>query len=576
MFSAGFRNRCSMAVLAGLMALGCAAISPAQDKAASGSDDKGAGAQTQTDPLKRPIPEAQRKKNAKALKIELSKTYRKWLDEDVRWIITDEERSTFMQLSNDEERDQFIEAFWQRRDPTPDTEENEYKEEHYRRIAYANEHFAAGIPGWKSDRGHMYIVFGPPDEIDSHPSGGSYERPMEEGGGETSTFPFETWRYRYIEGIGQEVMIEFVDTCMCNDYHMTLDRSEKDALKYTPNAGLTLYEQMGMSSKTNRFTNGGLEQLGAGPFNQDLQTKEFDRLSQFAKLQAAPAVKFKDLEEIVSHKISVNLMPFDVRADFVKVTSDTVLVPVTIQLKNRDVTFQNKDGVERGTVNIFGRVTTLTGKVVQTFEDTVQVDVPVELLPKTAENSSVYWKALPLRISQNRYRLDIVVKDVNGDRTGSWSRAIEIPDFSEDKLSSSTLIIADQMEQVATKNVGTGNFVIGTMKVRPRVAPSDGKPISFKRNQKLNFWMQVYNLSVDDKTHKPSATFEYNVTDANHKAVIHTVESTDTMGNVGDQVTLQKTLSAANLPPGLYKIEIKVNDNLSKQTVDPTATFAVE
>ena len=570
MFSAGFRNRCSVGVLAGVMALGLASVSQAQDKDAKGSEG------TQTDPLKRPIPEKQRKANAKALKIELSKTYRKWLDEDVRWIITDQEKSAFMQLSNDEERDQFIEAFWQRRDPTPDTEENEFKEEHYRRIAYANEHFPAGIPGWKTDRGRIYIVFGPADEIESHPSGGAYERPMEEGGGETSTFPFETWRYRYLEGIGQEVIIEFVDTCMCGDYHMTMDRSEKDALKYTPNAGLTLYEQMGMSSKASRFTNGGIEQLGSSPFNKDLQTKEFDRLEQFAKLQAAPAVKFKDLLEVVSHKISVNLMPFDVRADFVKVTSDTVLVPVTIQIKNRDVTFQNKDGVERGTVNIFGRVTTLTGKIVQTFEDTVQVDVPVELLPKTAENSSVYWKALPLRISQNRYRLDIAVKDVNGDRTGSWSHAIQIPDFSEDKLSSSTLIIADQMEPVATKNVGTGNFVIGTTKVRPRVAPSDGKPISFKRNQKLNFWMQVYNLSVDEKTHKPSATIEYNVTDANHKAVIHTVESTDTMGNVGDQVTLQKTLSAANLQPGLYKIEIKVNDNLSKQTVDPTATFAVE
>jgi GWxTD domain-containing protein len=569
MFSAGLRNRCSAGVLAGVMALGFTVVSRAQDKDAKGSE-------SQTDPLKRQIPEKQRKANAKALKIELSKTYKKWLDEDVRWIITDEEKSAFMQLSNDEERDQFIEAFWQRRDPTPDTEENEFKEEHYRRIAYANEHYAAGIPGWKTDRGRTYIVFGPADEIESHPSGGSYERPMEEGGGETSTFPFETWRYRYLEGIGQEVIIEFVDTCMCGDYHMTMDRSEKDALKYTPNAGLTLYEQMGMSSKANRFTNGGIEQLGSSPFNKDLQSKEFDRLEQFAKLQAAPAVKFKDLEEVVSHKISVNLMPFDVRADFVKVTSDTVLVPVTIQIKNRDVTFQNKDGVERGTVNIFGRVTTLTGKIVQTFEDTVQVDVPVELLPKTAENSSVYWKALPLRISQNRYRLDVVVKDVNGDRTGSWSHAIQIPDFSEDKLSSSTLIIADQMEPVATKNVGTGNFVIGTTKVRPRVAPSDGKPISFKRDQKLNFWMQVYNLSVDEKTHKPSATIEYNVTDANNKAVIHTVESTDTMGNVGDQVTLQKTLSAANLQPGLYKIEIKVNDNLSKQTVDPTATFAVE
>jgi GWxTD domain-containing protein len=570
MFSAGFRNRCSVGLLAGVMALGFAAVSQAQDKDAKGSEG------SQTDPLKRPIPEKQRKANAKALKIELSKTYRKWLDEDVRWIITDEEQKAFKMLSNDEERDQFIEAFWQRRDPTPDTEENEFKEEHYRRIAYANEHYAAGIPGWKSDRGRTYIVFGPADEIESHPSGGSYERPMEEGGGETSTFPFETWRYRYLEEIGQEVIIEFVDTCMCGDYHMTMDRSEKDALKYTPNAGLTLYEQMGMSSKASRFTGGGLEQLGKSPFSNDLQSKQFDRLEQFAKLNRAPAVKFKDLEEVVSHHISVNLMPFDVRADFVKVTSDTVLVPVTIQIKNRDVTFQNKDGVERGTVNIFGRVTTLTGKIVQTFEDTVQVDVPVELLPKTAENSSVYWKALPLRISQNRYRLDIVVKDVNGDRTGSWSHAIQIPDFAEDKLSSSTLIIADQMEPVATKNVGTGNFVIGTTKVRPRVAPSDGKPIAFKRNQKLNFWMQVYNLSVDEKTHKPSATIEYNVTDAKNKAVIHTVESTDTMGNVGDQVTLQKTLSAANLPPGLYKIEIKVNDNLSKQMVDPTATFAVE
>ena len=563
-------------ILAGVLAVGMFTVSQAQDTGKTSATEPASAPDTQTDPLKRPIPESQKKANAKALRQELSKTYKKWLEEDVRWIITDEERKAFMQLSNDEERDQFIEAFWQRRDPTPDTEENEFKEEHYRRIAYANEHFAAGIPGWKTDRGRIYIVFGPPDEIDSHPSGGTYERPMEEGGGETSTFPFEQWRYRYIEGIGQEVIIEFVDTCMCNDYHMTIDRSEKDALKYTPNAGLTLYEQMGMSSKVNRFTNGGLEQLGAGPFNQDLQTKEFDRLEQFAKLQAAPPVKFKDLEEIVSHKISVNLMPFDVRADFVRVTSDTVLVPITIQIKNRDITFQNKDGIERGTVNIFGRVTTLTGKIVQTFEDPVQVDVPVELLPKTTENASVYWKALPLRISQNRYRLDIVVKDVNGDRTGTWSHALVIPDFSEDHLSSSTLIIADQMEPVAAKNVGTGSFVIGQMKVRPRVAPSDGKPVSFKRNQKLNFWMQVYNLTVDEKTHKPSATVEYDVTDANNKPVIHTVESTDSMGNVGDQLTLQKTLSAANLVPGMYKIQIKVNDNLSKQSVDPSATFAVE
>jgi GWxTD domain-containing protein len=528
----------------------------------------------QVDPLKRPLTDKQRKENAKSLRQELGKTYKKWLDEDVRWIISDEERSAFKQLSNDEERDQFIESFWQRRDPTPDTVENEFKEDHYARIAYANEHFAAGIPGWKSDRGRIYIEFGKPDEIESHPSGGSYDRPMDEGGGQTSTYPFEDWRYRYIEGIGQEVMIEFVDTCMCGEYHMTIDRGEKDALQHVPGAGDTLYEQMGMASRADRM-NGGLETLGGGPFSQNLQSKEFDRLDTYAKLMKPPPVKFKDLEEVVSHKISVNLMPFDVRADFIRVTGDTVLVPVTIQVKNRDVTFINKDGVQRGTINIFGRVTTLTGRIAQTFEDTVQNDVPAELLPKVAENSSVYWKALPLR--PGRYRFDIVVKDVNGDRVGTWTHGIVVPEYSEDHLAASSLIVADQMEPVASKNVGTGNFVIGTTKVRPRVAPSDGKPVVFKMNQKVNFWMQIYNLSVDDKTHKPSATVQYEVVNAaTNKAVIHTIETTETMGNVGDQMTLQKTLSAANLGVGVYRIQIKVDDKLSKQSVDPTATFAVE
>ena len=541
------------------------------DSSATASPQK---AQEEQDPLKRPLTEKQKKANAKALKQELGKTYKKWLDEDVRWIITDEERSAFKQLSNDEERDQFIEAFWARRDPTPDTPENEFKEEHYRRIAYANEHFAAGIPGWKTDRGRIYVMYGPADEVESHPSGGTYERPMEEGGGSTSTYPFEQWRYRYLEDVGQEVIIEFVDTCMCGDYHMTMDRSEKDALLYTPNAGLTLYEQMGMASKTARF-NGGMERLGLGPLSASQSAKQFDRLEQFAKLNKPPAVKFKDLEEVVSHKINVNLMPFDVLTDFVKVTGDTVLVPITVQIKNKDITFINKDGVSRGTVNIFGRLTTISGRVAQTFEDTVQVDVPPELLPKTTENASVYPKAVPLR--PGRYMLEVVVKDVNGDRVGTWRRGMQVPEFADDKLSTSSLILADKMYPVASKNVGTGNFVIGDTFVRPRVPGADGKPVSFKRDQKLNLWLQVYNLETDEKTHKPSATVEYNVVNTTtNKPVIHTVESTDQMGNIGDQVTLKKTLSAANLAPGVYKLQIKVNDNISKQVVDPSATFAVE
>jgi len=330
-----------------------------------------------------------------------------------------------------------------------------------------------------------------------------------------------------------------------------------------------------MASKTDRFSGGGLERLGKGPFNSDLQTKQFDRLELYSKLNKPPAVKFKDLEEVVSHKISVNLLPFEVRADFVKVTSDTVLVPVTIQIKNKDITFTGKEGVSRGTVNIFGRVTTMTGRIAQTFEDVVQVDMPTELLPKTLENSSLYWKALPLK--PGAYRMDLVLKDVNGDRVGTWSKGVRVPEYNEDKLASSTLIVADQLEPVPTKSVGTGNFVIGTTKVRPRLDSSNGQPAAFKRNQKANFWMQVYNLGVDEQTKKPSASIDYEIVNmANKKQIVHMSENTGQFGNVGEQITLQKSLPLASLEPGLYQITIKINDNVSKQEISPTAKFAVE
>src|SRR5215472_8421237 len=184
--------------------------------AAPQQDDKKKSTQRET--VAKPMTEKERKRKEEKLRKELETPYRKWLNEDVAYIISDEERAAFKKLSTDDERETFIENFWLRRDPTPDTEENEFKEEHYRRIAYANERFASGIPGWKTDRGRIYIVYGPPDEKDEHPSGGTYDRPFEEGGGTTSTFPFEKWRYRYIEGMGNNVTLEFVDKSLTGEY----------------------------------------------------------------------------------------------------------------------------------------------------------------------------------------------------------------------------------------------------------------------------------------------------------------------------------------------------------------------
>ena len=561
-------------LLAMLVGSGCFVVQ-AQENNPSEKDKKASSSQAQPDgqqdPLKRP-----KKKDDKAANIEkLGGVYKKWLDEDVRWIITDEELSAFKKLTTNAERDTFIEGFWQRRDPTPDTAENEYKEEHYRRIAYANEHYAAGMPGWRTDRGRIYIMYGPPTSIDSHPMGGPYQRSAEEGGGQTTTFPFEVWRYRYLEGIGQEIEIEFVDDCGCGAYEMTLDRSKKDALLHVPNAGLTTMEEMGQANKADRFR-GGLESIGEGPFNKNNQSKQFDRMETFAKLNRAPDIKFKDLQnELVTHKFRTNLLPFDVQVDFVKLTSDTVLVPITLQVPLKGLTFANKDGIQRAVVNVYGQLTKLSGQIVQTFEETLRKDIPAELLEKEINNVSLYWKALPMR--PGLYRLDVVMKDVNGDKTGIFSRSYTVPDFGDEKLTSSTLILADQMEPVPAREIGTGNFVIGINKVRPKVQPSDGKPASFTKKEKVNFWLQVYNLGLDQKTNKPSATVEYQVVNtATNQHVLDFTETTAQMGNVGEQVTLGRSLPLGQLDPGVYQVTIKVNDQISKQTISPTAKFAVQ
>src|SRR5262244_419311 len=464
------------------------------------------------DPKDPPAPQKltkeQKKKMGRALK-ELDTQYKQWLNEDVVYIISPEERSAFLQLSTSEEREQFIEQFWLRRSSNPDLPENDFKEEHYRRIAYANEHYASGIPGWKSDRGRMYIMWGPADEVESHPTGGTYDRPMEEGGGSTSTYPWETWRYRYLEGIGNNVIIEFVDPSGSGEYHMTMDPSEKDALLHVPGAGLSLLESMGMASKTDRFTRSDgtflPKSLGGTPASMD----EFNRLELYAKVQKPPEVKFKDLETLVTARIVRDQLHFNWRTDFLKVTNDTVLVPVTVQVPNNQLSFASKEGIHTATLNVFGRVSTLTNRIVQTFEEAVSRDFPDSLFQQSVKLQSIYQKAIPLR--PGLYRLDLVIKDVQSGNVGVVNSRLQVPRYEDEKLEASSLILADQIERVPAKQIGAGQFVIGSSKVRPRLEGD------FTPQDKLGIYMQVYNLKPDEQTHKSNATFLYTVKKAGVK-----------------------------------------------------------
>jgi len=519
--------------------------------------------------IAKPMTERQKKKQAEKLRKELESPYKKWLNEDVVYIITDEEKTAFKRLQTDDEREQFIEQFWLRRDPTPDTEENEFKEEHYRRIAYANDHFASGIPGWKTDRGRIYIVYGPPDEIESHPSGGTYERPMEEGGGETSTYPFEQWRYRYIEGIGTNIVLEFVDPSMSGEYHLTMDPSEKDALTYVPGAGLTIMEQMGLASKTQRFENTDGTHLGQAFGGSSESMMEFNRLEQFAKINKPPAVKFKDLEDAVTSKITYNILPMQVRADFFPLTEASVQTNITLQFENKDMQFQAKDGVDKASVNIFGRVTTMTRRIVQTFEDTVTVDCPAEMLQAYAAKESIYQKSLPL--PPGTYRLNVVVKDIVGGNMNNYEMALNVPHVDSEKLMSSSVVLADLIDKVPTRSIGVGQFVIGSSKVRPRVSES------FKQAEKMGIFLKLYNFTPDEKTQKPNGQIEYEVVKngSNEKIFDFTEDIAKLPGASASQVTVEKLLPLKSLQPGQYTIKMKVTDKNSNQILTPSAQFTV-
>jgi GWxTD domain-containing protein len=535
------------------------------------SDDpkKDNGKDTQGETIAKPMSAKEKKKREEKLRKELETPYKNWLNIDVAYIITDEERQSFKRMTTDEERSQFVELFWQRRDPTPDTEENEFKEEHYRRMAYANERFASGIPGWKTDRGRIYIMFGAPDEREEHPSGGTYERPMEEGGGTTSTYPFEKWRYRYLDGIGTNVEMEFVDPTMSGEFRLTMDPSEKDALLYVPNAGLTQMEQMGMASKNDRFNRTDGTHLGTGNSPLPESMNEFSRLERFAALQKPPKVKFPDLEASVNSTIRFNTLPMKVRVDYIPITPTSIFAVITVQFDRKDLQYAQKNGISKGTVNMFARITNMARRNVNTFEDVVAVEVPSELLQQAMTGSSVYQKIVPL--PPGKYRLNVVAKDVTGGNMTNYEAALDVPHMEEEKLSMSSVILADLIEPVPTRSIGTGPFVIGASKVRPRVSDL------FRRDEKLGIYCQLYNFQTDETTHKPSGSVGYEIVkNGSNEKVLSYSEDISVLKGSATQMTIEKLLPLKTLLPGQYTLKMTVEDKIAKQTITPTATFTVQ
>ncbi len=497
------------------------------------------------------------------VKPELNKAYKDWLEKDVAYIITDEERKAFKKLQTDDERERFIEEFWRRRDPDPDTDENEYREEYYERIAYANEHFASGIPGWKTDRGRIYIMWGKPDETESHPSGGAYNRESYEGGGSTSTYPFERWFYRYLPGVGSGVEIEFVDPTGSGEYRIARNPDEKDALLHVPGAGLTLAEEMGLSDKGDRISNLG----GVGmPNYQREQDSPFSRLQILADLQRPPQIKFNDLASAVNTPvIEDNPLNFDVRVDFFRQSDERVITAFTVQTDNQNLVFKDSGGLQEATLNIFGKITHVSGRRAGVFEDPVTTRATPEELTEAKERKSAYQKAVAL--SPGTYRVDVIVRDVASGATGVRHVGFVVPKYDTAKLATSTLVLVAKFEGLGDQPA-VGMFTIGNVKVIPNVSGT------YHKGTPVGIYMQIYNAGIDQTTLRPSVDVEYALMKGG-KEIFKAPEDWRGNSDAGQRLTLARLIDSRTLNPGDYSIEVRVRDRVSGQSLVQTAKFTI-
>ena len=513
-------------------------------------------------PDKKDKPSVDPSSNPRNVKPELKDAYKRWLNTDVAYIITKDEKRAFMALTTDEERENFIENFWRRRDPNPDTEENEYREQYYERIAYANEHFSSGIPGWKTDRGRIYIAWGKPDSIETHPTGGAYDRPSWEGGGSTTTYPFEVWWYRHLDNVGDGIEIEFVDPTGTGEYRLARDANEKDAMRNVPGAGLTTAEQLGLADKGDRLL--GLNQ---GGFQREQDTP-FRRMEIITNLQRPPQVKFSDLAGVAGGDSGIldnNPLDFDLRIDFFRQSDTQVIATFTIQTDNKELLFKNVGGLEQAKLNVFGRITAVSGKRSGIFEDSVTTSATSVELADLRDKKSVYQKAVAL--TPGTYKVDVVVRDVETGNRGLVNMGFTVPRYDEKKLSTSSLILASKLRSTTESDIG-GQFVIGNAKVIPNLAGS------YKKGQEVGIYLQVYNAGVDQTTLRPAVDVQY-VLSKDGKEVLRQVEDWSGLSDSGQRLTLARLLPTDAMPLGEYEIKVVTKDRVGGQVVENKGKFTI-
>ena len=534
----------------------------------------------------------------------LSEKYKKWMDEEVVYIISENERDVFRSLRTDAERENFIKMFWRRRDPTPETPINEFREEHYRRIAFANDTYFEGKAGWRSDRGRVYIMFGPPDFFETNPGGGRGF--LLGNNAPTAEFPSEVWTYREIPGLKlQESRVDFtfVNYYAAGSYQLTDNPALANALRNISvparYAGYNDYP-----GDNNRFTPAEIAGRSQEAFKQPLQ-----QLQLMAELTKSRGEVLEELERssrqrrlkgIVESKASVSALAVVSKQSFLLGSNGMTYVPMVLEVPGKDVEFRPVKDRFEGLVNFYIEVKDADGPVFQK-SDRLEMNLGVDSYRRRVAENYQYLQGASLK--PGRYFLHLVVWDEMSGKVGYSDRWIDVPDMASGEFVASDIILARDIRRLEEKTpdlkIDTKDLpamealrttdlkVPDKMSVRPRGGPYtfgdlDVNPATtsvYAKGEELAYFYQIYNATFDEALGVARLRIEERIIKGDKTAAeiadsgdfqVPIARKTEQGINRGNRFRLP------DLPPGKYELVVRVRDIFSGKTTEKRTGFEVK
>lgn len=351
--------------------------------------------------------------------------------------------------------------------------------------------------------------------------------------------------------------VEFVDPTGTGEFRTARNPFEKEALLHVPGAGATTdgTSQAERVAAANGFGN---------PFSSQSKESQFEWMERIRFLSEPLPVNFDRYGRTGTSQpvIDIDLLSSAVQISCFKQADDRVIVAFTVQTENRDLVFRDVGGIQSARLNITGRITSLAGRRVGFFEDSVSTTATSTELVEARGRKSAYQKAVTL--TPGRYRIDVLVRDQESGAASLQHVGFEVPSYGAN-LAASSLILASVLEQV-NGIPGSRQFVIGDKKVIPNLAAE------YHRGSPVGIYMQIYNAGTDQTTLRPSVDVEY-VLLKGGKEVSRQVEDWHGGNMTDDRLTLARLIDSRRLEPGDYEIEVRAHDRISEQTLRQSAKF---